>query len=83
MPVPPIASTAAEPAWPIPNLNLRVEDLSHPGATVFFEEAHPTTVLRDAVIASFTWLYTPETMPTKSAEPASFCFFPQSLSLDL
>jgi len=53
-----------EPSWP--QFDLRVEDLSHPGVSIFFEAVQPLTALRDAVVASYKWLYTPETVPTKS-----------------
>ncbi|KAF8956074.1 hypothetical protein BDZ97DRAFT_221473 [Flammula alnicola] len=35
----------------------------HPGADVFFEAVHPKVALHEAVLASFKWLYTPETAP--------------------
>lgn len=63
-----------EPQYPIPEFTLRVEDLAHPGASLFFQSVNPNLVLRNAVIASLKWLYTPETMPTKHA------FTPQILT---
>jgi hypothetical protein len=51
----------------MPRLSLRIEDLAHPGASIFLEAVNPLTALRDAVLASFTWLYTPETVPKKLA----------------
>lgn len=60
-PIPP-----PEPAWPLPTLNIRVDDLSHPGASIFFDAVHPTEALKYAVEASFKWLYaTLEKAPTK------------------
>ncbi|KAF8899271.1 hypothetical protein BD779DRAFT_71319 [Infundibulicybe gibba] len=53
-----------EPTWPVPKLNIRVDDLSHEGAVIFFDSVRPTKALREAVLASFKWLYTPETVPT-------------------
>lgn len=53
-----------EPSWP--QFDLRVEDLAHPGVPIFFEAVQPLAALREAVVASFKWLYTPETAPTKS-----------------
>ncbi|CAL1694567.1 unnamed protein product [Somion occarium] len=49
--------------WPIPTLRLRVDDLNHPGAQLFFQHINPNEALRKAVMASFTWLYTLETVP--------------------
>jgi hypothetical protein len=54
----------APPDYPLPTLSIRVDTLAHPGAVLFFDAVHPTTVLRDAVAASFTWLYTPDSRPT-------------------
>ncbi|KAG2353582.1 peptidase of plants and bacteria-domain-containing protein [Suillus spraguei] len=50
--------------WIIPNFVLRVEDLSHPGASIFFDCVKPKEALKLAVEASYTWLYTPLTAPT-------------------
>ncbi|KAF8846168.1 plant basic secretory protein [Paxillus ammoniavirescens] len=61
---PPRRLPAILPAWHIPNLLLRVEDLDHKGATIFFENANPREALNTAVEASYTWLYTPLTAPT-------------------
>ncbi|KAJ6486093.1 hypothetical protein C8R47DRAFT_1129000 [Mycena vitilis] len=53
------------PQWPLPKLNIRVEDLAHPGAALFFESVSPPAALRAAVLASFEWLYaTPANAPT-------------------
>ncbi|KAI0931354.1 hypothetical protein AcW1_001230 [Taiwanofungus camphoratus] len=52
------------PSWPIPTFELRAEDISHPGARIFFENVQPADVLRDAVIAVCSWLYTPQDVPT-------------------
>lgn len=64
-----VATKPVEKPWPIPTLNLRVDDLAHPGASIFFKEVNPTIALSDAVLASFTWLYTKESVPTKLADP--------------
>lgn len=58
-PIPP------EPSWPIPQFNLRIEDLAHPGVPIFLEAVggNPVAALRNAVLSSFQWLYTPQTMP--------------------
>lgn len=51
-----------EPSWP--QFDLRIEDLSHPGVSIFLASVQPLAALREAVIASFKWLYTPQTAPT-------------------
>ncbi|OBZ79902.1 hypothetical protein A0H81_01455 [Grifola frondosa] len=51
------------PSWPIPKFDLRVEDLSHPGAKLFFEHIHAEEALRNAVVAVCTNLYTPDVVP--------------------
>ncbi|RDB28466.1 hypothetical protein Hypma_016036 [Hypsizygus marmoreus] len=60
----PIPTPSPEPTWPIPRLDLRIDDLAHPGVAVFLDAVNPLTALRDAVTASFKWLYTQETVPT-------------------
>ncbi|KAF7337702.1 Plant basic secretory protein [Mycena sanguinolenta] len=51
--------------WPFPKFNIRVEDLEHRGAVLFFEHIQPLDALRKAVLASFEWLYaTPANAPT-------------------
>ncbi|KAG5642169.1 hypothetical protein DXG03_003530 [Asterophora parasitica] len=61
----PIPAPVPQPdRWPIPRLSLRIENLAHPGASIFLEAVNPLAALREAVIASFTWLFTPETVPT-------------------
>lgn len=57
----------SEPVWPIPKLSLRVEDLAHPGVAIFLDSVNPLAAIRDAIIASFAWLYTVETAPRKFA----------------
>ncbi|KAJ7201357.1 hypothetical protein GGX14DRAFT_465181 [Mycena pura] len=53
------------PEWPLPKFNLRVDDLAHPGVALFFDSVDAHAALRDAVLASFKWLYaTPEHAPT-------------------
>ncbi|KAH8099248.1 plant basic secretory protein [Cristinia sonorae] len=49
--------------WPIPHFRLRVEDLSHPGAQLFFEQVNPLQSLHNAVVEVFKDLYTPDTVP--------------------
>ncbi|CAA7268060.1 unnamed protein product [Cyclocybe aegerita] len=63
-PAPPPPPPPAPPkAWPVPKLLLRVDDLEHDGADVFFQAVQPKQAMYDAVMASFRWLYTPETVP--------------------
>jgi len=72
LPTPPLLAQAApvpppkepEPNYKIPKFDIRVQDLAHPGAVVFFALIHPTEALTDAVLASYQWLYTPGTTPT-------------------
>jgi len=40
-----------------------VEDLTHPGAQLFFEHVNPVQAMREAVLSVFSWLYTSETVP--------------------
>ncbi|KAI4526620.1 plant basic secretory protein [Schizophyllum commune Loenen D] len=58
-PVPPDDKTG----WPIPRLSIRVDDLAHEGAVIFFDVVDPLAALREAVTASFAWLYTKEKHP--------------------
>ncbi|KAF8956076.1 hypothetical protein BDZ97DRAFT_221480 [Flammula alnicola] len=51
--------------WPMPQLLIRVDDLDHEGVDVFFAAVKPKDALREAVMASFNWLYTLESVPTK------------------
>ncbi|KAJ7110333.1 hypothetical protein C8R43DRAFT_1160169 [Mycena crocata] len=63
--MPPTPPPPPPPEWPLPKLNIRVDDLAHPGATLFFEHIKPADALRAAVLASFEWLYaTPACAPT-------------------
>lgn len=64
-PLPPPNKPLPIPKWPVPKFNFRVEDISHPGAELFFSNVHPTKALTAAVIASFVWLYTPDSVPTQ------------------
>ena len=61
LPRPPPADPSAD--WPVPTLALRVDDLAHPGARLLFDGVRPYDALRDAVIAVYCWLYTPESVP--------------------
>jgi hypothetical protein len=63
---PPQKPIPIPPPWPIPKFDLRVEDLSHPGASIFFSNIDPTKSLKAAVVACFQWLYTPESVPRQS-----------------
>ena len=50
-------------SWPMPSLQLHIHDLAHEGAAIFFNAVDPLLAMRNAVMASFRWLYTPETVP--------------------
>ncbi|KLO11342.1 plant basic secretory protein [Schizopora paradoxa] len=52
-----------EKDWPMPKLRIQVADLSSPGSIEFFANLHPTELLREAVMAVLTTLYTPENCP--------------------
>jgi len=51
------------PPWPVPKLHLRIDDLDHEGTDIFLNAVQPKVALREAILASFKWLYTPETAP--------------------
>ncbi|KAI0347964.1 plant basic secretory protein, partial [Trametopsis cervina] len=61
LPRPPPGDPNAD--WPIPTLAIRVDDLEHAGAKVFFGVINPYEALREAVISVYCWLYTLETVP--------------------
>ncbi|KAI0784924.1 plant basic secretory protein [Abortiporus biennis] len=66
MPPPPVLPPPPPyepPVWPIPSLRLRVDDLAHPGAQIFFQHVNPYNALTSAVLTVFDWLYTLETVP--------------------
>ncbi|KAJ7044986.1 hypothetical protein C8F04DRAFT_1067273 [Mycena alexandri] len=64
-PTPPPPTPVPPTEWPYPKLNLRIEDLAHPGAALFLDNVNPLAALRAAVLASFQWLYAkPESAPT-------------------
>lgn len=65
MPPPPLPPHDPEPSWPLPDFTLRVENLAHPGAKLFFDNIRADEALRYAVVTVCTWLYTSETVPTK------------------
>jgi hypothetical protein len=53
------------PLWPMPKFKFTIEDLDHEGADIFLTAVQPKVALREAAIASFKQLYTPETAPTQ------------------
>jgi hypothetical protein len=53
------------PLWPMPKFKIAIEDLDHEGADIFLTAVQPKVALREAAIASFKQLYTPETAPTQ------------------
>lgn len=52
-------------SWPMPKLNIRVEDLDHEGVDIFFDAVKPKDALKTSVLASFNQLYTLTNVPTK------------------
>ncbi|KAI3621976.1 pbsp domain protein [Moniliophthora roreri] len=55
---PPLPKPPKYEGWPVPFLNLQVDDLAHPGAVLFFENVEsPLEALREAVLNVFKWLY--------------------------
>lgn len=61
--MPPVSMPPSPHPWPIPKFKLTIEDLDHEGVDIFLTVVQPKVALRDAVMASFKWLYTPETAP--------------------
>ena len=53
----------------LPKFKLTINDLDHEGVDIFLSAVQPKEVLREATIASFKHLYTPETAPTQSVFP--------------
>jgi len=43
--------------WPIPTFKLQIDDLSHPGVKLFFDNVNPIQIMHDAAVAVFQWLY--------------------------
>jgi len=74
--MPPAPLPASLP-WPVPKLHLRIDDLDHEGADIFLNAVQPKVALREAILASFNWLYTPETVPR------TYEFFPHVTSPSL
>ena len=60
--MPPVA---VPPDWPMPRLQLRIEDLDHEGTEIFLNAVNPQVAMREAVMATFRRLYTPESVPQK------------------
>ena len=48
-----------KPSFPTPKLRLKVQDLAHPGANVFFANCNPTSALSKAVETVLSNLYEP------------------------
>jgi hypothetical protein len=57
MPSEPVPPPPPGQEYHIPQLNVTVQDLAHPGADVFFQSVKPYQALKEAVIASQKWLY--------------------------
>ena len=64
-PIPRAPPSSPDADWPIPQLVLRVDDLAHPGAQLLFEHVNPYKALRDAIVATYCWLYTLDTVPRR------------------
>ncbi|KAF9011113.1 plant basic secretory protein [Cyathus striatus] len=62
--MPPLRPVPPGKSLPIPRFDLRVEDLEHEGAIIFFQAVNPLGALKQAVISVLEWLYTPDTIPT-------------------
>ncbi|KAF8260722.1 plant basic secretory protein [Lactarius quietus] len=57
------------PDWHIPTLSLRIDDLSHPGVKLFFDNVDPIQIMHDSIVTVLQWLYVttdkaPRTMQT-------------------
>ncbi|KAF8913224.1 hypothetical protein CPB84DRAFT_1841612 [Gymnopilus junonius] len=61
--MPPAPLPPPSQPWPLPQLHLRIDDLEHEGCDILLGAINPKTALREAVLASFNWLYTPDTVP--------------------
>lgn len=59
--------------WPIPRLDVRIEDVTHAGADIFLASVRPKEVLRSAVRASFARLYTRRNAPRKYVAQSIIC----------
>ncbi|KAJ4002211.1 peptidase of plants and bacteria-domain-containing protein [Lentinula boryana] len=54
----PVDNPENKDPWVLPQLDFRVEDLSHPGAKLFFRQIpNPYDAIKRAVEASWKWLY--------------------------
>ena len=45
------------PEWPVPTFSLRIDDLSHPGVKLFFDNVDPIRIMHDSVVTALQWLY--------------------------
>ncbi|KZV83163.1 plant basic secretory protein [Exidia glandulosa HHB12029] len=57
------AAASPKPAWPVPRLLFKVNDMDSPGARKFFKHVNPSEALHAAVLDVFVWLYTAESVP--------------------
>jgi len=69
MPPTPPPPVQLDLSWPIPKLKLRIDDLDHEGVGIFLKAIDPNEALRQAVMASFEWLYALETVPRRFMLP--------------
>ncbi|EJD45775.1 plant basic secretory protein [Auricularia subglabra TFB-10046 SS5] len=51
------------PAWPVPPLHFKVQDMDSAGAKKFFRSVNAAEALHAAVLDVFVWLYTRESVP--------------------
>lgn len=58
-------NTATQEEWPIPQLHLKVLDLSSPGSGTFFSNVDVPVILKESVVRVLGSLYTTENVPRK------------------
>ncbi|CCM03636.1 uncharacterized protein FIBRA_05780 [Fibroporia radiculosa] len=59
----PVYLSIPRSTWLIPNLVLKVDQVTHPGARTLFQNVDLSQALRDAVITVYSWLYTLQDAP--------------------
>lgn len=58
-----MAPTSDKPAWPVPRLLFKVNDMDSQGARKFFKHVNASEAVHAAVLDVFVWLYTAESAP--------------------
>ncbi|KAH9486410.1 hypothetical protein JR316_0000474 [Psilocybe cubensis] len=61
--MPPASLPPPPKPWPIPNFQLRIDDLDHEGVDIFLAAVNPKQAMHAAVMTSFQFLYTQRTVP--------------------